>query len=254
MNIPLKGFFCICLVFLLVGCGFKEARIKKEKESEASYKLGLAYLNDSNPNMQKALIEFAKSVEMNPKNKEARYALGHVYAQRQDYAKAISELQSAINIDPNYSEAHNYLGKCYEALGQYTEAISSYQMALKNIQYLTPQLPHWNMGMIYFKQKQYDKALEAFQQTRRIEPANGDVLAKIAETYIEKGETDNALSSFKEAVTLLPNDPIVHNRLALFYLEKGSRALAAEAFNKVISLAPDSIEAEAAKKHLEDPK
>jgi Tfp pilus assembly protein PilF len=234
-----------------VGCGFTEARIKKEKESEANYKLGVAYLNDSSPNMQKALMEFSKSIEINPKNKDAHYALGHVYAQRQDYPKAIEAFKTAIVLDPNYSEAHNYLGKVYELSGRDAEAILAYEGALNNIQYATPQLPYWNMGLVYFRQKQYDQALEAFQQARRIEPVNADLLAKIGETYIQKGDMEKALSSYKEAVFLVPGDYMAHHRLASFYLEKGPRGFASDALNKVISLAPQSMEAESARKNLE---
>lgn len=246
-----RGFLLLCMVVLLASCGFTEARIKKEKESEANYKLGVAYLNDNSPNMQKALIEFSKAIEINPKNKEAHYAMGHVYFQRQDYPKTIESFKTAISIDPNYSEAHNYLGKAYEGSGREEEAILSYQGALKNIQYATHQLPYWNMGLVYFKQKKYDQALEAFQQTRKIEPTNSDVLAKIAETYIQKRDMEKALSFFKEAVALAPSDYMAHYRLASFYLENGPRMLASDALQKVISLAPQSMEAEKARKSLD---
>ena len=257
MNITLNfqgvfsRFLCLGLVVLLGSCGFTEARIKREKSSEASYKLGIAYLNDAAPNMQKALIEFSKAIEINPDNKEAHYALGHVYAQRQDYSKAIESFKKAIAIDPVYSEAHNYLGKGYEALGRDAEAILAYQEALKNLQYTTPQLPYWNLGLIYVRQKQYDQALEAFQQARKIEPANGVVLAKMAETSLQKGDVEKALFFLKEAVAITPSDPIAHYQLAVFYLEKGPREFASAEFEKVISLAPQSKEAEAAQKSLE---
>jgi len=246
-----RGFLCFCLIVLLAGCGFSESRIKREKESEAYYKLGIAYLNDASPNPQKAYIEFLKAVEIDPKNKEAHYALGHIYAQRQDYPNATLAFKKAISIDPNYSEAHNYLGKVYETLGNDAEAILAYQGALKNLQYVTPQLPHWNLALIYLRQKQYDKALEALQQVRKIEPTNGVVLDKIGETYLQKGESENALSFFKEAVSLAPSDHRAHYRLASFYLEKGPREFAPDVFKKVIALSPQSTEAEAARKSLE---
>jgi len=253
MNIKpnLSCFRIFCLIFLLAGCGFTESSVKREKDSEARYKLGIDYLNDSPPNLQKAYIEFLEAIKIDPKNKGAHYGLGHIYAQRQDYLNAIPAFKNAISIDPTYSEAHNYLGKVYETMGRDTEAIASYHGALKNLQYATPQLPHWNLAQIYIRQKQYDKALEALQEVRRIEPANGVVLDKIAETHTQKGDLDNARSFFKEAVALAPNDPRAHFRLASFYLEKGPRELASEEFQKVIALSPQSTEADAARKSLE---
>jgi len=240
-----------CLILLMAGCGFTESSINKEKASEARYKLGIAYLNDSTPNLQKAYIEFLEAINIDAKNKNAHYGLGHIYAQRQDYHNAIPAFKNAISIDSNYSEAHNYLGKVYETMGRDAEAITSYQGALKNLQYATPQLPHWNLAQIYIKQKQYDKALEALQEARRIEPTNSVILDKIAETYTQKGDLENARSFFKEAVALAPNDPRAHFRLASFYLEKGPKELAPEEFQKVIALSPESAEADAARTRLE---
>jgi Tfp pilus assembly protein PilF len=235
----------------VAGCSTSATRIKKEKASEGSYKLGLAYLLDTPPNLQKAYIEFLKAVENNPNNRDAHYAIGHIYAQRQEYLKAISEFQKALAIDPNYAAAHNYLGKAHELLGQDTEAIASYQAALSNLQYETPQYPHWSLAMLYLKQKQYQKGLDSLLQVRRLEPANSVVLHKIGETYREMGDLDNALLFFKESVSVVPNDHLAHYQLASFYLSQGSESLASDAFKKVIELAPESAEAAVAKKSLE---
>ncbi len=242
-------FFMFSLV--VVGCSTSADRIKKEKESESSYKLGLAYLGDTPPNLQKAYIEFLKAVESNPNNRDAHYAIGHIYAQRQEYLKAISSFQKTLAIDPNYAAAHNYLGKAHELLGNDTEAISAYQAALSNLQYETPQYPHWSLAMIYLKQKQYQKGLDSLLQVRKLEPANSVVLYKIGETYREIGDLDNALLFFKESVSVLPNDHLAHYHLASFYLSQGSQSLASDAFKKVIELAPQSAEAATAKKNLE---
>jgi tetratricopeptide (TPR) repeat protein len=255
MNIKhnLTGLFLGFFIFSLIvaGCSTSAAQIKKEKESEGSYKLGLAYLNDTPPNLQKAYIEFLKAVENNPKNRDAHYAVGHIYAQRQEYLKAISEFQKVLAIDPTYAAAHNYLGKAYELLGNDTEAISAYQSALANLQYETPQYPHWSIAMIYLKQKQYQKGVDSLLQVRKLEPANPVVLYKIGETYREMGDLDNALLFFKESVSVIPNDHLAHYQLASFYLSQGSVSLASDAFKKVIDLAPQSAEAAEAKKSLE---
>ncbi len=198
-------FSLFCLIVLLSGCGLSESAIKREKESEGSYKLGIAYLSDSTPNPQKAYIEFLKAVESNPNNKEAQYALGHIYAQRQDYPHAILSFKKAISIDKDYAEAHNYLGKVYEESGKDDEAILAYQAALRNLQYATPQLPHWNLAQIYLRQKQYDKALEELQEVRKLEPTNDVVLNKIGETYMQQGDSEKARSFFKEAEAVRKN-------------------------------------------------
>ncbi len=192
------------LLLLCVGCSVKEGRIKKEKEAESYYKLGLAHLSETPPNIQKAYVEFLKAVDTDPKNHEAFYALGHVYFQRQEYTKAIEAFKKVLSLDPNYSEAANYLGKALEIAGREDEAILAYQEAIKNLQYETPQLPHWNLGLIYLKQKKYKLALDELQEVLRIEPSNTVVLHQIGEVYIEMGQPKEARPFFERVMTLSP--------------------------------------------------
>ncbi len=241
----------LCFLSFLIGCASTDTLLKKEKESEAHHKLGIAYLNENPPNMQKAYMEFLKSVEIDSKNKEAYYALGHVYAQRQEYKKAIEAFKKTLVLDPNFSEAYNYLGNIYEVLQRDKEAILSYQEAVKNLQYATPQYPHWKLGLIYLKQKKYEDALSEFQQVRHIEPNNSVVLDKIGETHLEMGQTEKALPFFEEAVRISPDNHQTHYRLASFYLKAGLQEQAVDEFKKVIERSPDSSEAKESRKVLE---
>jgi Tfp pilus assembly protein PilF len=204
LNLSMVRIGVFFLLLLCVGCNAKEGRIKKEKESTSYHKLGLAHLSETPPNMQKAYVEFLKAVEADRRNHEAFYALGHVYFQRQEYTKAIEAFKKALSLDSNYSEAANYLGKAFEFAGREEEAILAYQEAIKNLQYATPQLPHWNLGLIYLKQKKYDTALAELKEVLQIEPQNAVVLRQIGEIYIEMGRPQEARPFFERLITLSP--------------------------------------------------
>ncbi len=234
----------------LIGCSSADALLKKDNKSESHYKLGIAYLSEQPPNIQRAYMEFLKAVEFDPKNKQAYYGLGHVYAQRQEYKKAIEAFKKTLVFDPDFSEAYNYLGNIYELLGREPEAILAYQEAIKNPQYATPQFPHWKLGLLYLNKKEYEAALSEFQKVRQIEPLNSVVLDKIAETYREMGQAEKALSFYQEAVRISPNNHLMHYNLASFYLKEGSDAKAMEEYKKVIEHGPDSLEAEKSREIL----
>ncbi len=244
------GLGLFCLIFGLVSCTTTEEKIKPEQEAGAFYKFGVAYLNETPPNLQNAYLEFLKAIQKDPKNKEAHYALGHVHAQRRDYPRAIEAFQKTIALDPSFSEAHNYMGNIYQTMGNEADAIRAYQNALSNTQYATPQLPHWNLGVIYLKRKKYETALAEFLQVRQIEPNNVVVLNKIAETYEESGQSNKALLFFQEATLVAPSDHQTHFRLASFHLKRGEQSDASKAFKKVIELAPESFEAEQSREKL----
>ncbi len=197
----------LILLTLLIGCQSRELLLRKEKESDAHYKLGVAYLGENVPNVQKAYIEFIKTVEIDPKYKDGHYGLGHIYAQRQEYPKAITAFKKTLALDHEFSEAYNYLGTVYELSNQDAAAIVAYQEAIKNPLYITPQFPHWKLGLLYLRQKKYEAAISEFDAVRRIEPNNSLVFEKIGETYLQMGQQEKAREAFKKVVDIAPESP-----------------------------------------------
>jgi tetratricopeptide (TPR) repeat protein len=195
-------------------------------------------------------VEFIKATEADPQNKEAYHALGHLYFLRQEYLKAIEAFQNALRIDPNFSEASNYLGKSFELSGRDEEAVIAYQDAINNLQYETPQLPHWNLALLHKRQKRYEMAISELQNVRRVEPNNGVVLHEIGDTYIKMGTPALARPFYEEAAKISPNDHRVYYLLASFYLREGLSLEASDAFKKVIQLSPESDEAKQSAEQL----
>ncbi|HET7058808.1 MAG TPA: tetratricopeptide repeat protein, partial [Nitrospiraceae bacterium] len=94
---------CVGLISICQGCVNDKEVLQK---SQGYYQEGIASLPSDR---QKAFVSFQKSVQLNPANKEARYALGHVYALQGKLSYAEEEFRAAIKIDDTYSEAHTYL-------------------------------------------------------------------------------------------------------------------------------------------------
>lgn len=222
-----------------VGCGLREARIKREADAMAHYKFGIAYLGDTPPQLQQAFIEFQKAVDLDPRNRDAHYALGHVFFQQERYSKAISSFRKVLLIDPKDSEAHNYLGRIYSFQGEFDKALSSYKAALKNPRYTTPEKPYWNMGLMYVRQKKYTEAVSELKNALRVNPNIVAVHNLLGEVYSKMGEKDKAIASYKEAIRITPKDINAHYNLACIYQQEGADQLADAAFNQVIALSPE---------------
>ncbi len=251
------GFFnyrvCFILLFLpfWVACGMTEGRIKKEKEATAHYKFGIAYLQDKPSDLQKAYLEFQKAVRLDPRNRDVHYALGHVHYKRENYVEAIASFQKTLSIDSGFSEAHNYLGKAYEAQGKIEAAIGAYQKALENPEYITPQLPHLNLGLLYLEEGSYDDALREFKDVLRFDATNVVAHNELGKVYYQKGRLKEAIASYQEALQRAPTYLDAHYNLAFSYLKEGSKDLAAKAFKKVIELSPQSQVAKESEKFLD---
>lgn len=226
------------VVPLLVHCGTGESRIKRKKNAVAHYKLGVAHLIGDVPSLQKAYIEFQKTIQLDPKHRDAHYALGHIYFQQESYEEATQSFQKALSIDPDYSEAHNYLGRVYSLQGAYDQAVASYRKALSNLQYETPEKPYWNLGLIYVKQQKYQDAVKELKNALRVNPNLVSVHHLLGNVYSKMGDSEKSIAAYQRVLQISPKDLNAHYNLACLYQKEGSVALAESTFQRVIELSP----------------
>ncbi len=148
------------------GCATSDESIQKSK---GFYQEGLASLDSDR---QKAYVSFQKAVQQNPKNKEARYGLGHILAQQGKLPQAEEEFRAAVKIDDAYSEAHTYLGQILAGQDRWPEAIASFRQALSNPLYATPDLARFHLGRALAHEGDHQGAMEAFEDALVVNPPN----------------------------------------------------------------------------------
>ena len=170
-------------VAALTGCTSNKEIIKK---SDGYYQEGIATLPTDR---QKAFVSFQKSVQTNPENKEAHYALGHVYTLQGKLADAEKSFRSAIWIDEDFSEAHNYLGQVLAAQNRWEEAIKAYRRALANPLYATPDKARFNLATALVHEGKLQLAMEMFEDALTVNPPN----VPPALTYLELGKVYHKL-------------------------------------------------------------
>jgi arylsulfatase A-like enzyme/Tfp pilus assembly protein PilF len=111
-------------------------------------------------------------------------------------------------------------GAAQQGRGRLAEAAATYEKILQVDS--TPAIVHHQLGSVYFKMRDYPKAIVSFQAALRLNPrADASVIA-LARTYGETGDLQAAVSAYLKALSLKPNDPAILNNLALIYLKLGS--------------------------------
>ncbi|MCP9454904.1 MAG: tetratricopeptide repeat protein [Nitrospira sp.] len=189
------------LYSMVGGCAATEEEIRK---SQGYYQEGLATLPSDR---QRAFVSFQKAVQLNPNNKEARYALGHVYAMQGKLAKAEEEFRAAIKIDEDYSEAHTYLGQIFASQSRWDEAIQSYRRALANPLYVTPDLAWFHLGRALVQKGDLQAAMEAFEDALTTSPPSVPPALthlELAQVYIKLGDVTKAREALKQVALLDP--------------------------------------------------
>jgi type IV pilus assembly protein PilF len=160
----------LCVLVLVIGwlpgCATSDESLQKSK---GYYQEGVASLDHD---QQKAFVSFQKAVQQNPKNKEARYGLGHILALQGKFSQAEEEFVAATKLDENYSEAYTYLGQVLEKQERWTEAVAAFRQALTNPLYTTPDLARFHLGRSLVHESDYQGAMEAFEDALVVNPPN----------------------------------------------------------------------------------
>ncbi|MBI5746174.1 MAG: tetratricopeptide repeat protein [Nitrospirae bacterium] len=219
---------------IITGCATNPLILK---ESDAYYKEGLSYLTND---PQRAFVAFQRAIQINPKNREAHYALGHIYFMQDRNDKAKEEFKTVLWINPGDSETHNYLGKVYEREGKWDEAVNEFRLALNNPLYSTPDIPHYNLGVVLFKKGDPEGSLRELTEAVKINPNHGYAHYEMGQVYLKLEKAKEAIGAYQSAIRLFPDYPEAHYNLAKAYMKDGMKPQAKAEFETVIKLAPGS--------------
>ncbi len=82
--------------------------------------------NKSRDEYEKALKDFQKAVELNPRMPQAYNGLGYAYRKLGDYARALENYDRALRLNPKFADAIEYRGEAYLGLNQLDDAKQAY--------------------------------------------------------------------------------------------------------------------------------
>ncbi|XP_041700456.1 intraflagellar transport protein 88 homolog isoform X5 [Coregonus clupeaformis] len=142
-----------------------------------------------------------------------------------------------INLDLTYSVLFN-LATQYANNDMYAEALNTYQVIVKNKMFSNAGRLKVNMANIYFKQKNYPKAIKFYRMALdQISNSHKEMRIKIMQNigvvFIRMGQYSDAITSFEHIMSESPNIKTGFN-LILCYYAIGDRERMKKAFQKLI--------------------
>ena len=152
--------------------------------AQAYVYLGAIYLDEGE--LEKALVEYQKALQADPKLPSAHFGVGLVYAQLGQTDQAIKALEQFQEYDDGLNptmtaQAYVYLGAIYLDKGEPEKALVEYQKALQ----VDPKLPaaHFGAGRAYAQLGQTDQAIKALEQFQQyddgLDPTMTDQAAQL---------------------------------------------------------------------------
>jgi len=135
-----------------------------EKEPE---RVLFAYLNrgvafEKRGELNKAIEDYDKVIDIDPLYFEAYNNLGVLYGQNGMFDKAIEYLNKSIGIDPTYVDAYVNRGIAYAISGRYDSALNDFNKAILLDQNSTAA--YFNRGSLYLKTGNRDRAASDFRK------------------------------------------------------------------------------------------
>jgi tetratricopeptide (TPR) repeat protein len=142
-----------------------------------------------------------EAVRLAPGNLEYRKSLADVYFTAFQLDSAAQQYEEIIRQDSSDASAWYSLGRIYETRKP-LKALGIYE------QILTRFGPDWNVllqvGELYNKQGQYDKAAAALLQMKEIDPSNQPLQRRLAQTYVQAVQYEEALKIYASLRELDP--------------------------------------------------
>jgi tetratricopeptide (TPR) repeat protein len=91
-------------------------------------------------------------------------------------------------------------------------------------------------GLVYYKQGEYDKTIEAFNKAIAIDPNNERAWFGKGQVFAKLGEYTKAIEAFNKAIALDPNNGYAWFGKGQVFAKLGEYNKAIEAFNRAIAI------------------
>ena len=103
-------------------------------------------------------------------------------------------------------------------------------------------LNHFNSGVAFYNQKEFSKAIQAYQKVIELDPTYVEAYNNLGIIYQMAGDVDRAFGAYQKATEINPRYEKGYNNLGILLLLRGRDEEALEAFKKALAINPNNIE------------
>lgn len=191
------------------------------------------------PEVSRQKLKEAKTLL--PEEPVIDFALGELYFSSGEYRDAITSYEELLI--KNHTEfagisIYSRLGNAYGAIGEWEEAEDYLKEAIE-LQETSDHL--FQLGYIYFQQKEYDKANDLFLKIKELDPSYTSVYVFLAEGYIQQNKEKEALEIVKDGLYYDKENASLYSMGAEAAVKLGDEEAAEDYYGKAIERDPENI-------------
>lgn len=224
--------------------------------------------------VDRALAEFERAIEVNPSFTAAHLGMADIYRMRQDYTRAEARYAQAARVEPRNFDAQYFHGLMLHLLDRVPEAIQAYLRALSvkpndfkaNLNVATAyyqldenaqSLPYarravelnpedgparFNLGAVYAALDRHSDAVREYQQAAELMKLTPALLLNLADSLGKLQRFEEMANALTQAVKDEPS-AVAHERLGFARFKMGRFAEAKQSFDQAVKIDPSHFPA-----------
>ena len=156
---------------------------------------------------------------------------------RTDAERALAMYDKVKAIAPNYVQTHYQVGTVYLKLRQYDKAIENFEKYLK----LDPIFVHTylQLASVYVEQKNWQKAEEIYNKGIEVNPKSYLLYFNIGNMWYFRQDFEKAKQSYLSSIEYNPEYLQSYKNLIFLYIQNKEFAKVKEFVNKLLKISPD---------------
>jgi len=223
MTVSKQTLLGIALCCWVVLNPFPRAYCRDAEHSFALRHYIMGTLYDDLGDIDAAIREYRKALKTDKHAALIRLNLAAALIKKDDLPEAIKELKVAIELDPEAVEPHAILALIYTSQSKTDLAAREYEQALLKAGRQSPDNPdiQRNLGLLYFQQKRYEEAREAYRLITETSPQDAEAHFILATILYQMKKEETAETELRKVLELNPDSHQALNFLGYMYAEGG---------------------------------
>ncbi|MFQ5892869.1 MAG: tetratricopeptide repeat protein [Nitrospinota bacterium] len=188
---------------------------------------------------KKAMGLLERAVAALPQNVPLRLTLAELYRLQLQPTKALHHWQKVLGRDPTNRQAALGVAERRAAQGRPTEALA----VLEAVAAAHPEDAevHYQMGHLFYKQKMWERAVDALQKALQLDPNHAEALNRLAWLYATReGNLDEAVRLSERSLAMNPESPVFLDTLAEIRFRRREYREALRLIRRAVEKAPQS--------------
>ena len=179
---------------------------------------------------------YKQVLEKAPKEDEARFRLGYLRLQREDYRGAAEAFEGCLKYRPQWPEAYANLALAYSGMGDRDRAERLYEKMLDNDPKSMDALR--GLAALAIQASDFDTALEFHVRLIDLGERSPEVLYNTGLMYEKAGQLDKAVRLYRDALAQQPDMPEALLNLGRILESNGKSEEARACWSKALEVEP----------------